>query len=48
MKRDRIIYWMNKLTGMKSIPHLVFNKKDRKIEKIISKICRRYEEKLKI
>jgi hypothetical protein len=39
---------MNKLTDMKSIPHLVISKKDRKIEKIISKICRRYEEKLKI
>ena len=48
MKRDRIIYWMNKLTDMKLIPHLVISKKDRKIEKIISKICRKYEEKLKI
>ena len=39
---------MNKLTDMKVFPHLVTNKKDIKIEKIISKICKKYEEKLKI
>ena len=48
MKRNRIIHWMYKLLDMKVFSHLVFNKKDRKIEKIISKICRKYEEKLKI
>ena len=48
MKRNRIIYWMNKLTDMKVFTHIVVNKKDRKIEKIISRICRKYEEKLKI
>jgi hypothetical protein len=47
MKRDRVIYWMNKLTDKKRYPHLVWSKRERRIENIISKICERHEKILR-
>tara|TARA_R100001015_G_C4531747_1_gene97998 strand:+ start:280 stop:426 length:147 start_codon:yes stop_codon:yes gene_type:complete len=48
MKRSRIVYYINKLKDKKNYVHLILNSKDRKIENIISNICRKYEKELKI
>ena len=48
MKKSRIVYYINKLKDRKNYVHLILDSKDRKIESIISNICRKYEKELKI
>ena len=47
MKKDRVVYFLNKLTDKKRYPHLIVSKRERRIEAIISRICEKYEKVLK-
>lgn len=47
MTKDRVVYFINKLTDKKRYPHLMVSKRERRIEAIISRICEKYERILK-
>ena len=47
MTKDRVVYFLNKLTDKKRYPHLMVSKRERRIEAIISRICEKYEKVLK-